>query len=496
MNLKKELISIVGPDNVSDDPEHLETYSRDQSFEQPHMPDIVVKARSTEQVQQIVRLANKTRTPVTPYSSGFNLHGAAIPAYGGIVLDLSGMDTIVRINEKDLYAIIEPGVTYEKLQNELEKKGMRIMVPFGVPAGRSVITSYLERDIVMASTHLELGNYLTHDTELVLPDGEIFRTGCWNLGGRPGGLYGPGLNNLYRLWTGAQGTLGIFTKIVISIQHLSPVRKFYFIPFEKMSEIPEAVKQIQRKEIGLECFGINRFNLACLLNDDWEVPKQFPAHERPSKKFTELQQQLPAWTVIIGIAGMPHLPEEWVAMQQETLEELCHKMGLSLDNTLPGFPDIEKVFLRESLRPWGILKKFNFKGAVHDLSFKCPLKKLPELEKTVRDEALKSGYATEHVGGYFAAIERGRAIHCEFDLHCRPSVNGDENSVRRLWEIASSSLLDKGALFDRPYGYWAEIVYDKAPQYHAKLKQLKAEMDPLCILNPGRLGLKRSEKVT
>ena len=172
---------------------------------------------------------------------------------------------------------------------------------------------------------------------------------------------------------------------------------------------------------------------------------------------------------------------------------MCRKMGLSLDNALPGFPHIEKVFLRESLRPWEILKKFNFKGSVHDLSFKCPLKKLPELEKTVRDEAQKSGYASEHVGGYFASIERGRAIHCEFDLHCSPGGNGNENSVRLLWETASSALLDKGALFDRPYGYWAEIVYARAPQYHAKLKQLKAEMDPLGILNPGRLGFKRIE---
>jgi len=494
MDLKKDLEAIVGPDNVSDSPELMETYSRDQSFEQPHMPDIVVKARSTEQVQAVVRLANETNTPVTPYSSGLNLHGAAIPVYGGILLDLSGMDAIVRINEKDLYAIIEPGVTYEKLQNELEKKGLRIMVPFGAPAGRSVLTSYLERDIVMAATHLELGNYLTHDTELVLPDGEVFRTGCWNLGGRPGGLYGPGLNNLCRLWTGAQGTLGIFTKMVISIQHLSPVRKFYFIPFENMSEIPEALKQIQRKEIGLECIGLNRFNLACLLNNDWAVPKQFPASGQTSAAFAQLQQKLPAWTVIIGLAGMPNLPEEWVSIQQKALEELCQTLGLSLDTSLPGFPDIEKLFLRESLRPWGILKKFNFTGAVHDLSFKCPLKKLPELEKTVKDEAQKSGYAPENVGGYFAPIERGRAMHCEFDLHCSPGGSSEKNTVRQLWETASSCLLDKGALFDRPYGYWAEIVYAKAPRYHAKLKQLKAEMDPRGILNPGKLGITRNNK--
>ncbi len=490
MDLKKKLQSIVDQDQIFDNAEYMKIYSHDQSFEQSHMPDIVVKARNTEQVQAILRLANRMHTPVTPYSSGLNLHGAAVPSYGGILLDLSLMDRIIEINEKDLYTIIEPGVTYKKLQDELKNKYLRLMAPFGVPAGRSVLTSYLERDIVMAATNLELGNYLIHDTEFVLPDGELFRTGCWNLGGRPGGMYGPGLNNLFRLWTGAQGTLGVFTKMVISVQHLSPARKYFFIPFENIDDIPETVKLIQRKEIGLECFGLNRFNLASLLNNDWKLPEQFPASEIDSISFSKVQKQVPLWTVIIGISGMPHFPEEWVGIQKEALMEICHRMGLNADTTLPGFPDIEKIFLRESLRPWGILKKFNFRGSVHDLSFKCPLKKVPELEKTVHYQTNKYGYASENVGGYFVSIERGRAIHCEFDLHCNPERKNEHNAIHQLWRTLSLSLMDRGALFDKPYGYWAELVYAKAPQYYAKLQQLKAEMDPCGILNPGRLGFK------
>ena len=489
--MKQQLEKLVGSENVFNDPAYLKAYSKDQSFVQPKMPDLVVKVKEVSQVQEILRLANKIPFPVTPYSSGLNLHGAAVPTYDGIVLDLSGMNRIIEINEKDMYVIVEPGVTFEMLQDALNKKSLRLMVPFGVPPGRSVLTSFLERDVVMAAASLEYGNYLTHDTELVLPDGELFRTGCWNLGGRPGGLYGPGLNTIYRLWTGAQGTLGVFTKMVISAQHLSPLRRFFFIPFQSAEDIPEALKPIQKKEIGWECFGLNGFNLAAILNDEWQVPRQFPAEVHSSAKFRQMQESLPPWTVVLGISGLPHFPEEWIKIQEDVLRELCHKRGLSVDTLLPGFAGLEQVFLKESLKPWGILKKFNYKGSVHDLSFKSPFKKMPDFEAEVINQAQKKGYAPEDIGGYFAVIERGRAAHCEFDFHCRPDESDERRRVKELWQSAGQALLDKGALFDRPYGYWADMVYGRASQYLSKLKQIKAEMDPQGILNPGKLCFTR-----
>jgi hypothetical protein len=487
MTLIKDLQGILGKDAVADDEGTVKRYSMDQSFVQPRRPDAVAFAKSVEDVQEVVKYGNRTSTPITPYSSGLNMHGATVPAYGGIVLDMSGMDRIIEINEKDMFVIIEPGVTYEKLQDALEKTSFRIMVPFGVPPGRSVLTSYLERDVMMAAASFEYGNFLIHDMELILPDGELLRTGCWNLGGRPGGLYGPGLNMLYRLWTGAQGTLGVFTKMIISAQHLSSARRFFFIPFGSAEEIPGALKPIQRKEIGWECFGLNRFNLASILNDEWKVPDEFPSPVQSSATFEQLKNSLPPWTAVIGVTGFPHLPEEWVEIQEEALRKLCHQIGLSVDTTLPGFPGIEEVFLRESLRPWGVLKKFNYKGSVHDLSFKSPLKKMPGLEATVVEMAQKSGYPSEDIGGYFVVLERGRGVHCEFDFHCKPDGSDERESVKELWHSAGKALLDKGALFDRPYGDWADMVYSRAPQYLSKIKQLKAEMDPKGILNPGKL---------
>ncbi|MCX5904835.1 MAG: FAD-binding oxidoreductase [Proteobacteria bacterium] len=487
MSLKKQIEQIVGSANVLDDPVLQERYVADQSFVRGSTPDIVVRPHRVEEIQGIVRLANRVKIPITPFSSGLNLHGAALPSRGGMVLDLTGMDTIIEVNEKDWYAVIEPGVTYEALQNAVAKKGLRLMVPFGVPPQRSVLTSYLERDVVMAAAHQEYGNYLILDTELVLPEGDLLRTGCWNLGGRPGGLYGPGLNMLYKLWTGSQGTLGIFTKLIMSVQQLSPQRQFFFIPLDTAERIPEVIKRIQEKEIGWECFGLNRFNLAALLNDEWEVPRRFPVAPKPSARFAQIQKSLPAWTLIIGLSGLPYFPEERIAYEEEELRKLCSELNVSVAAALPGFPAMQEIFLTESLRPWGVLRKFNFKGSVHDLSFKVPLHRFPAIETIVSDAARNHGYPTQDLGGYFVVMERGRGIHCEFDLHADPHSAAEKKKTRTLWLAASASLMDSGALFDRPYGDWAAMVYARAPEYALKLKQIKHEMDPQGILNPGKL---------
>jgi len=341
----------------------------------------------------------------------------------------------------------------------------------------------------MAAASFEYGNYLLMDMEIVLPDGELFRTGCWNLGGRPGGYYGPGVNMPFRFWTGAQGTLGTITKLVISVQHLSPVRKFFFLCFDNLESVIEPLRKIQMKEIGWECFGLNRFNLSALLTDDWKVPESFPTTKVASSQFDQLRKSLPAWTVAIGLTGSTNFPEEKVAYEEEALRQICKDMGLELLESLPDNPETNQIFLEESLRSWGILKKFCYKGSVHDLSFKVPLDKLPSMERLMLKLTKEGNYPGEDMGGYFLILERGRGVHIEFDLHCDFKNKEERKKVEGLWNKTSKDLLEEGALYDRPYGIWSELTYKKASNYHHKIKQLKDEFDPKGIMNPGKVYL-------
>ena len=133
MSLKNCCKNIVGNDWVQDDPTTLSNYSHDQSFVPPSQPELVTFPKTVEEVEEIVSLANRTNTPLVPFSSGLNFHGATIPERGGMIVNLSQMNKILAIDKDNWFVVIEPGVTYEQLQNELNTKQLRAMVPLGVP---------------------------------------------------------------------------------------------------------------------------------------------------------------------------------------------------------------------------------------------------------------------------------------------------------------------------------------------------------------------------
>ncbi len=482
MTILTDLKNILGEEKVFNDDENIEKYSSDQSFVQPRKPDLIAFAENVKDVQEVVKYANKTNTPVVPFSSGLNFHGGTIPKEGGIVLDLSRMKSI-QVDDNNWHCVIEPGVTVSQLQDELEKHNLRAMLSFGVHPDRSALTSYAERDPAVAAASFEYGNELIMDTELVLPGGDLYRTGLWSAGGIPGSPMGPVRAMIYRMWTGAQGTLGIFTKMNIKVEYLPKKRKVFLLQFDSFPEAMEPLRMIQRKEIGHECFLINNFNAASLLCKKWKVPEQFPAEKAEAGEFDALREKLPPWLLVLCSNGGPRMPEGKIKYEEEALQEIFSMAHLRTCDDGP----IEDMFLKEMLRPWGILKKFCYSGSVHDISFKTTLKRVPEFQKIVMEVINEHNYPLRDIGMYILPIERGRAVHCEIDFHCNPRSKDEVEQVKNLWHVVSERFIDEGAFFDRPYGIWADMVFARAGTYTQKLKELKRELDPNNILNPGHL---------
>ncbi len=481
--LKEDLTAMLGKDYVCVDEEMLKKYSSDQSFVEAGQPDVIVFVNSSSQIQEVVRYANDTSTPIIPFSSGLNLHGGTIPKKGGIMLDCSKINNILQIDENNWFAVIEPGVTLSQLQNELEKHHLRALLPWGAPPSRSALSSVIERDPALAAASFEYGNDLLMDTEIILPYGDILKTGLWSAGGKPGSHMGPVRSMLYRFWTAAQGTLGIITKVCIKVEYLPIFSKLYAFKFDSFFELMEPLKAIQRKEIGLESFILNHFNMAALLCDDWQIPTTFPAQKTESKYFATLSKEMPRWLLLIYLRGGPRLPKDKIAYEEKALQEIASSFELQQFQ----LKDRENFLLKECLRPWSILKKFCYRGSVHDLSFKAPLKEIPEFQKIISQVATGYGYPIEDIGAYILPIERGRAMHCEFDFHCDLNNTQEAARIKRLWLEASEKLIDAGAFFDRPYGAWADLMYRRTGMYTQKLVELKKELDPHNIMNPGHL---------
>jgi hypothetical protein len=189
----------------------------------------------------------------------------------------------------------------------------------------------------------------------------------------------------------------------------------------------------------------------------------------------------------ICLPGPPNLPEEKIAYEIETLTDVCSHLSLTPRRTFPPLQNGDKLFEQFLHKPWDTLKKFCFKGSVHDLSFKSPLKRVPEFESIIHKLCHKYNYPLEDLGGYLLPIERGRAVHLEFDFHCDPLNPVEVDKVKQLWLQCSDVLIKNGAFFDRPYGAWADMIYTKTGTYTKKLKELKNELDPHHVMNPGKL---------
>ena len=119
MNSKKEqLIRIVGKGNVLDELEILKAYSQDQSSVLPIKPSFVVNPKNAHEVEEIVMWANQTRTPLIPVSSGPpRFHGDTVPSTAeAVIVNVSGMKEIIRIDRRNRIVLIEPGVTFSQLQ--------------------------------------------------------------------------------------------------------------------------------------------------------------------------------------------------------------------------------------------------------------------------------------------------------------------------------------------------------------------------------------------
>ena len=116
VQILENLEKIVGKDFVSNEPEELFIYSQDPGASEPRPTDFVVMPKTVDEIQNIVKLANKEKIPIIPMGGGLTLSGLVIPVRGGMVLDLKRMDKIIEVNELCRYAVLEAGVTTGRLK--------------------------------------------------------------------------------------------------------------------------------------------------------------------------------------------------------------------------------------------------------------------------------------------------------------------------------------------------------------------------------------------
>ncbi|WP_164669805.1 FAD-binding oxidoreductase [Virgibacillus doumboii] len=208
MKLFEELQRVLNDDRVTMNETILDQHSSDESYHTPQRPDIVVFPENTEEVSEIIKLANKYEKPVVPFGYGSSLEGNVIPYEGGISIDFSLMNKILEVRESDFLVKVQPGVTRSQLEKELKKYGLF----FTVDPGADATIGGMAATNASGTTAVRYGimRDQVRDLEVVLADGSIIHTG--NMAAKSSSGY-----HLNGLFVGSEGTLGCFTEITLQV---------------------------------------------------------------------------------------------------------------------------------------------------------------------------------------------------------------------------------------------------------------------------------------
>lgn len=266
------LQTITSPERVLTGGQIGEDYSHDELGGVSSMPEALVKVLSTEEVSAILRYANGQNIPVVVRGSGTGLVGAGVALYGGIMLEMTGMNRILELDEENLTVTVQPGVLLMDLAAYCEEhdflyppdpgeKSATIGGNISTNAGGMRAVKYgVTRDYVRALT-------------AVLPNGEVLRLGGKVVKNSTGYA-------LKELLIGSEGTLAVITEAILKLVPLPKVTVSLLVPFPSIKEAIETVPKLIKSRASLTA--IEFMEKGTVLFSEEYLGKRFPDTKAPA----------------------------------------------------------------------------------------------------------------------------------------------------------------------------------------------------------------------
>jgi len=451
------LKSIVGENDIKTDKVHLRAYSYDATKEH-YYPEAVVFPENEEEISKILKYCNDNKIAVIPRGAGSGFTGGALPVNGGIVLAVEKyMNKILEIDEKDMVAVVQPGVVNAHLQKEVEKRGL-----FYPPDPASMDYSTIGGNVSENAGGMRAAKYgLTKDyvmsLKAVLPNGDIIRAGKRTIKDVAG-------YNVAGILIASEGTLAVITEITLKLLPKPKLKKTYMGIFENVEDAMNAVYK-------------------SLASGAMPVAMEFMDSLVVKALREKLGVNLPDWAGALLIGDVDGNVEAEIDYQLSILEKSFLENGAK---EFVATADEEKSkeiwFARrnasQSITIYGS-KKIN-----EDIS--VPRSKLPEALRGINEIGKKYDLVVPCFGH---AGDGNIHVNVMVDGSKKEEIEKGYKAVEEIFEFVVSL----GGTLSGEHGIGlSKAPFMKIAFSEAELnlfKRIKKAFDPNGILNPGKMGI-------
>ena len=450
-SIHKSLVEIVGEEHASTHPEELYIYSHDLGTTEPQRPDYAVAPKTTEEVQQIVKLANREKIPVVPLGGGLSLAGLALPLRGGIALDLKRMDRIIEVNERARYVVVECGVSQGQLVSYLERLHPNLYhsepgaPPQATIAGNVAIHG--QGDLAQA---YGFNSDMVNGLEVVLPTGEICKIGSCSISPHWFTLHPlPDLG----LFLGWSGTTGIITRLSLRLYPAKKIRDVEQFAVEDEELVPEVAYKI--------------------------------THTEMAEDIVAFSQAIPPFANELHTIN--------IFMTADSEKELEFKKGLIWDDTLGdyiqkgdgGFVSLSPEMKFELARRPQVSKTSDWKkgGGFEYVGAIMPVDTYPECYRRGVEISARHDIPYTVLG---RIIGRSHAMMFSWTYAFNRADPESINHAREALHESDDLALELGGTIWKPGVYGQKIVMERIdPNTLQLMKKVKELLDPNGIMNPG-----------
>ncbi|CAD6566539.1 MAG: D-lactate ferricytochrome c oxidoreductase [Alectoria sarmentosa] len=448
-----DMVSIVGKEHVSTEEGDLQAHSGSDwssyTTKDNERPFMIVSPLTTEEVSKIMKVCHTRKIPVTGYSGGTSLEGHFSATWGGICVDFSRMDKIVKLHKDDLDVIVQPALGWELLNEELGKEGLFFppdpgpgaMIGGMVGTGCSGTNAYrygTMRDWVLSLT-------------VVLADGTVIKT-------RQRPRKSSAGYDLTRMFIGSEGTLGLVTEATLKITVKPKHESVAVTSFGTIREAAECVSRVVGEGVPIAAVEIlDDVQMRCI---------------NESGSTSRIWKEAP--TLFFKFSGTKSAVQESVGLVQT----LAKSKGSKSFDFAKDADEAAELWSARKEALWSVMaKRRDESDHVWTTDVAVPISRLPDIIEETKDDMASSGLLAAMVG--HVGDGNFHAILLFNDKERKTAEEVVHRMVKRAVEMEGTVTGEHGVgLIKRDY-----LAHEMGESTVDTMRKLKQAFDPLCLLN-------------